>query len=45
MGAVLARLDERKREQALRGLELLAQASREMAASGDLGRILKRGAA
>ena len=42
---VLAHLDERKRRQALRGLELLAQASHEMIASGDLNRFLKRGAA
>jgi hypothetical protein len=42
---VLAHLDERKRRQALRGLELLAQASREMIDSGDLNRYLKRGAA
>jgi DNA-binding MarR family transcriptional regulator len=43
--AVLNHLDERKRRQALRGLELLAEASREMIAAGDLSRILKRGAA
>lgn len=45
VAAVLARLDERKRRQALRGLELLAGASREMIESGDLNRFLKRGAA
>jgi DNA-binding MarR family transcriptional regulator len=45
VGAVLAHLDERKRRQALRGLELLAEASREMVASGDLNRFLKRGVA
>jgi DNA-binding MarR family transcriptional regulator len=45
VAAVLARLDERKRRQALRGLELLAEASREMIASGDLNRYLKRGVA
>ena len=45
VAAVLAHLDERKRRQALRGLELLAEASREMIASGDLNRFLKRGAA
>ncbi|HXA52610.1 MAG TPA: MarR family winged helix-turn-helix transcriptional regulator, partial [Candidatus Acidoferrum sp.] len=45
VAAVLERLDERRRKQALRGLELLAEASREMVASGDLGRILKRGVA
>jgi len=43
--AVLARLDERKRRQALRGLELLAQASREMIEAGELSRIVKRGVA
>jgi DNA-binding MarR family transcriptional regulator len=43
--AVLSHLDERKRRQALRGLELLAEASRQMIAAGDLSRILKRGAA
>jgi DNA-binding MarR family transcriptional regulator len=42
---VLAHLDDRKRRQALRGLELLAEASLEMIASGDLSRFLKRGAA
>src|SRR5215471_19062609 len=41
VGAMLKRLDERKRKQALRGLELLAEASREMAASGEMARILK----
>ena len=45
VSAMLARLDERKRRQALRGLELLAEASREMAASGEMARILKRGIA
>jgi DNA-binding MarR family transcriptional regulator len=45
VAAVLEHLDERKRRQALRGLELLAEASREMIASGDLQRFLKRGAA
>jgi DNA-binding MarR family transcriptional regulator len=45
VGAVLAHLDERKRREALRGLELFAEASREMIASGDLNRFLKRGAA
>lgn len=43
--AVLSHLDERKRRQALRGLELLAQASRQMIEAGDLSRILKRDAA
>jgi len=45
VAAVLARLDDRKRKQALRGLELLAEASREMASSGEMARILKRGVA
>jgi DNA-binding MarR family transcriptional regulator len=39
--AMLARLDEGKRRQALRGLELLAEAAVEMVRSGDLSRILK----
>jgi DNA-binding MarR family transcriptional regulator len=41
VSAVLERLDERKRKQALRGLELLAKASREMASSGEMARILR----
>ena len=45
VAAVLARLDERKRKQALRGLELLAEASHDLVTSGELGRLLKRGAA
>ena len=45
VAAVLTRLDERKRRQALRGLELLAEASCEMIDSGELNRLLKRGAA
>ena len=45
VGAVLARLGERRRRQALHGLELLAAASREMIESGQFTRILKRGAA
>lgn len=43
--AVLSHLDQRKRRQALQGLKLLAEASREMIEAGDLSRILKRGAA
>jgi DNA-binding MarR family transcriptional regulator len=39
--AMLARLDETRRRQALRGLELLAEAAVEMVRSGDLNRILK----
>ena len=42
VSAVLERLDERKRKQALRGLEILAEASREVASSGEMARILKR---
>jgi MarR family transcriptional regulator, organic hydroperoxide resistance regulator len=45
VAAVLKRMDERQRGQALRGLELLAEASREMIESGELQRFLKRGAA
>jgi DNA-binding MarR family transcriptional regulator len=45
VAAVLEQLDERKRRQALRGLELLAGASRAMIAAGDLQRFLKRGVA
>jgi DNA-binding MarR family transcriptional regulator len=45
VGAVLARLDDRKRKQALRGLELLAEASHDLVTSGELSRLLKRGAA
>jgi DNA-binding MarR family transcriptional regulator len=41
VGAMLKRLDERKRKQALRGLELLANAAREMVASGEMMRILR----
>src|ERR1700722_9713284 len=42
VSAVLARLSERKRRQALRGLELLAEASSGLIASGDLSRFLRR---
>jgi DNA-binding MarR family transcriptional regulator len=45
VAAVLARLSDRRRAQALRGLELLANAAKEMVAAGDLKRILQRGAA
>jgi DNA-binding MarR family transcriptional regulator len=45
IAAVLTHLDQRGRRRALRGLELLAEASREMIASGDLNRFLNRGAA
>lgn len=45
VAAVLARMDESKRRQALRGLELFAEASQEMIASGELSRISKRGVA
>jgi len=45
IAAMLGHLDERRRQQALRGLELLADAAREMIACGDLQRILKGGAA
>jgi MarR family transcriptional regulator, organic hydroperoxide resistance regulator len=45
IAAMLRRLDPVRRQQALRGLELLAEAAKEMVASGDLQRILKGGAA
>jgi DNA-binding MarR family transcriptional regulator len=45
IAAMLRRLDPVRRQQALRGLELLAEAAKEMIASGDLQRILKGGAA
>jgi hypothetical protein len=45
IAAMLRRLDPVRRREALRGLELLAEAAREMIASGDLQRILKGGAA
>src|SRR5690349_9562260 len=41
VAAVLARLDDRKRKKALRGLELLAEASRDFVASGDMTRMLR----
>ncbi|HUI53993.1 MAG TPA: MarR family transcriptional regulator [Bryobacteraceae bacterium] len=45
VAAMLRRLDERRRREALRGLELLAEAAGEMIASGDFRRILTGGAA
>lgn len=45
IAAMLGRLDRERRKQALRGLELLAEAAKEMIASGDLQRILRGGAA
>ena len=41
VAAVLDRLNERDRRRALRGLEMLAKASSEFIASGNLNRILK----
>jgi MarR family transcriptional regulator, organic hydroperoxide resistance regulator len=41
VAAMLARLDKRKRAEALRGLELLAEAAVDLVRSGDLKRILK----
>ena len=41
IAALLRRLDPVRRQQALRGLELLAEAAKEMIASGDLQRILR----
>jgi DNA-binding MarR family transcriptional regulator len=45
IAAMLARLDEATRRRALEGLELLAGAATDLAASGDLSRLLKGGAA
>jgi DNA-binding MarR family transcriptional regulator len=45
VAAMLSHLDEPNRRSALSGLELLAEAAREMVASGDLNRLLKGGAA
>jgi MarR family transcriptional regulator, organic hydroperoxide resistance regulator len=44
VAAVLSRLKGQKRRQALRGLELLAEASVEMIRSGDMNRIVRGGA-
>jgi len=41
VAAMLARLDTRKRAEALRGLQLLAEAAVDLVRSGDLKRILK----
>jgi len=43
IAAMLRRLDPDRRRQALRGLELLAEAAGKMIASGDLQRILRGG--
>jgi DNA-binding MarR family transcriptional regulator len=45
IAAMLEHLEPVRRQQALHGLELLAEAAMEMIASGDLQRILKGGAA
>jgi DNA-binding MarR family transcriptional regulator len=45
VAAILQRLDDRRRKQAIRGLELLAEASRDMVTSGELAKFLKRGVA
>jgi len=39
--AMLTRLDDTQRKQALRGLELLAQAARDLVESGEMNRILR----
>jgi DNA-binding MarR family transcriptional regulator len=39
--AMLARLEDGKRKKALRGLELLAEAARELVTSGEMTKILK----
>ena len=41
--AMLGRLDEHGRHAALRGLELLAEAAREVVTSGELNRFLRAG--
>jgi len=41
--AMLGRLDQRRRQEALRGLELLAEAARESVAAGDVNRFLSGG--
>jgi DNA-binding MarR family transcriptional regulator len=41
--AMLGRLDKHRRQEALRGLELLAEAAREAVAAGDLNRFLHGG--
>jgi DNA-binding MarR family transcriptional regulator len=45
VSAMLGKLDAKRRKKALRGLELLAGAARELVESGDLQRILKGAAA
>ena len=45
IAAMLRHLDPVRRQEALRGLELLAQAAKAMIAAGDLQRLLKGGAA
>jgi MarR family transcriptional regulator, organic hydroperoxide resistance regulator len=45
ISAMLAKLDGKRRKRALRGLELLAEAARQLVESGDLQRILKGAAA
>ena len=45
IAAMLRHLDPPRRREALRGLELLAEAAKEMVACGDLQRLLKGGAA
>jgi MarR family transcriptional regulator, organic hydroperoxide resistance regulator len=41
--AMLGRLDDSQRQDALRGLELLAEAAREVVATGELNRLLHSG--
>jgi DNA-binding MarR family transcriptional regulator len=43
IAAMLDRLDEKRRSRALRGLELLGQAARELVESGEMQRILTGG--
>jgi len=45
VAALLSRLDDRRRIQALKGLELLAAAAGELVASGEAARLIRRGVA
>src|SRR5579884_1851320 len=45
IAAMLGKLEAKRRKRALRGLELLAEAARELIESGDLQRLLKGAAA
>ena len=45
IAAMLSKLEDKRRKKALRGLEFLAEAARELLESGDLQRLLKEAAA